>query len=74
MDASGNTRLSADETGALQGEDHLVDGRRRDPEVVLDVGFGRWAAEDAAIGIDEGQILTLLFRISGSCRGQPSNN
>lgn len=53
MDASGNTGLSADETGALEGEDHLVDGGRSDPEVMLDVGFGRWAAEDAAIGIDK---------------------
>jgi hypothetical protein len=31
-------------------------------EVPLQVRFGRGSAEDARIGIDEGQILTLLWR------------
>jgi hypothetical protein len=66
VDASGAAGLAADEAGAFQGEDHLVDGRRRDAEVPLHVGFGRGPAEDAAIGMDEGQILALLFGEGGT--------
>ncbi len=36
-----------------------MDGRRSDAEVTLHVGFGRGAAEDAGIGVDEGEVLTL---------------
>jgi hypothetical protein len=31
---------SSDEACALEGEDHVVDGRRGHAEVPLDVGFG----------------------------------
>jgi hypothetical protein len=34
-----------------------------DGGVTLHVGFGRWALVDAAVGINEGQVLTL-------CRGE----
>jgi hypothetical protein len=40
-----------------------VDRWGRNAEVALHVGFGRWALVDAAVGIDEGQLLTL-------CRGE----
>jgi hypothetical protein len=33
--------LAADEAFALEGERHLMDGRRSDGEEALDVGFGR---------------------------------
>jgi len=46
-----------------------VDGWRTDPEVPLQVRFGRGSADDARIGIDEGQILTLLWR-EACCRGR----
>ena len=39
-----------------------MDGRRRDLEVSLHVGFCGCAAIDLGIGVDEGQILTLLGR------------
>ena len=37
-------------------------------EMALHVGFGRRPAEDAAIGVDEGQILALLLGEAGSRR------
>jgi len=37
-----------------------VNGRRADAEVLLQVGFGGRAAEDAGIGVDEGEVLALL--------------
>jgi hypothetical protein len=48
--------------GSFERDHHLVNGWRTDPEVPLQVRFGTRSAEDARIGIDEGQILTLLWR------------
>ena len=48
------------ETLAFEGEYHLVDGRRGDTEVVLNVGFGGQACMDAHMGIDEDEILPCL--------------
>ena len=62
MDAARAPLLSSDESRSLESEHHLVDGWWADAEVSLQVGFGRRSAEDARIGIDEGQILTLLGR------------
>jgi hypothetical protein len=59
--ASGDARLSAEEAGALEAENHLVDGRWGDAEVALHIGFGRSLAEHARIDIDEGQVVALLF-------------
>ncbi len=61
FDASGNAGLTTDEAGALEGDDHLVNGRGTDPEVALHIGFGGWTLEHVRIDIDEGQILALLF-------------
>jgi hypothetical protein len=37
-----------------------MDGRRAYAEVPLQIGFGRSAAEDTGIGVDEGEVLALL--------------
>jgi hypothetical protein len=42
--------------------------------VPLQVGFGWWPAEDAAIGIDEGEVLALLFGEGGKRQSQTPNN
>ena len=60
FDASWNAGLSADEASPFEGEDHLVDRGRSDAEVVLHFALGGWAAMDAGVGVDEGQILALL--------------
>ena len=72
FDASGDAWLSAEETGALEAENHLMDGRRCDAEVALHVGFGGSPAEDARVDIDEGQVVALLFgeaMPAGAARG-----
>ena len=63
-----------DEAGAFEGEHHLVHAGRRDLEVPLHVGFRGRLAEDTAIGVDEGQVLTLLVGERGSRRGHAPNN
>ena len=60
LDASSNARLSSDQSSALQSDDHLMDGRWADAEMALQIGFGGGAAEDAGIGVDEGEVLALL--------------
>ena len=60
-DASGDAWLSLDEAGALEAENHLMDGRWGDAGVTLHVGFGRSPAEHARVDIDEGQVVALLF-------------
>jgi hypothetical protein len=59
LDASGGSGRAADETQAFEGEDHLVDRGWRDLEVSLQLGLGGWVTVDAAIGVDEGQVLAL---------------
>ncbi len=61
FDASSDTWLPANEAGAFECNNHLMDRRRADLEVALHVGFGRGAPEHVRIGVDEGQILALLF-------------
>ena len=64
FDGSGGARSSPDQPRAFESEHHLVDGWRSDAEVTLHIGFGWSAAEDAGIGMNEGQILA-LFRGEG---------
>ena len=45
----------------------------RDLEVPLHVGFRGRAAEDTAVGVDEGQVLTLLVGERGSRGHVPKN-
>ena len=61
FDASGDARLTLDQAGSFEGKDHLVDRGWADAEVAPHVGLGGRASEDARIGVDEGQILALLF-------------
>jgi hypothetical protein len=53
--------LTSNEAVSFEGEDHLVDRRRADAEMALDVGFGGWAPEHVGVGMDEGQVMTLLL-------------
>ena len=53
--------MTSDEAVSFEGYDHLVDRRRADAEVALDVGFGGWASEHVGVGMDEGQVMTLLL-------------
>jgi hypothetical protein len=59
LDASRPPRLTADQAGVFQGQDHLVHGGRSDLEMALHVDLGRGAALNACVGIDEGQLLAL---------------
>ena len=52
--------LTPDEPPTLECEHHLVHGGWADLEVALHVGLGRRAAVDSGVGVDEGQVLTLL--------------
>ncbi len=53
--------MAADQSGAFEGEHHLMDGRRGDAEEALHVAFGRRSSVEQAVGPDEGEILALLF-------------
>ena len=71
-DASSDARLSRDEAGTFEAEDHLVDRRWADAEMALHVGFGWRPVEHVRIDIDKGQILALLFgeaMRAGAARG-----
>ena len=69
LDAARDARGPPDEAGAFEGEHHLMHAGWRDLEVPLHVGFRGRVAEDTAVGVDEGQVLTLLVGERGS-RGQ----
>ena len=66
-DAARRPWLPCDEAGSFQRQHHLVNGRRADAEIFLDVGFGRGSAVQARIEVDIGQILALPGR-EGFCR------
>ena len=61
MDASGDAGLTANEAVSFERHDHLVDRGRADLKVALHIGLRGWASEDVRVGVDEGQLLTLLF-------------
>jgi len=65
FDASGDTWLAADQAGAFECKNHLVNRWRGDLEMALHVGLGRRAPEQPRIGVDEGQVLTLLVGEGG---------
>ena len=46
-----------------------MDRRRGDLEMALHVGFGGRLADDAGIGVDEGEVLALLIGEAGFARG-----
>ena len=57
----GDAGLTADEAISFERHDHLVDRGRADLKVALHVGLGGWAPEHVRVGVDEGQVLALLF-------------
>ena len=61
LDASGDAGLTPNEAIAFEGHDHLVNRGRADLKVVLHVGLGGWTPEHVRIGVDEGEVLALLF-------------
>ena len=62
FDAAWGARGTADESAAFESEDHLVDGRGRDPETALDIRLCGWVAVHLRVGVDEGQVLALRVR------------
>jgi hypothetical protein len=46
---------------SFERQDHLVYGRRGDLEVLLHIGFRRWAPVDFAVVLNERQVLALLI-------------
>jgi len=61
LDASGDAGLTPNQAITFERDDHLVDRGRADFEVALHVGLGGWSPEHVRVGVDEGQVLTLLF-------------
>jgi len=61
LDASGDAGLTPNETISFERHDHLVDRWRADLKVALHVGLGGWASEHVRVGVDESQVLALLF-------------
>jgi len=61
LDASCDAGLTANETISFERHDHLVDRGRADLKVALHVGLGGWTPEHVRIGVDESQVLALLF-------------
>jgi len=61
LDASGDAGLTANEAVSFERHDHLVHRGRADLKVALHVGLGGRASEHVRVGVDEGQVLTLLF-------------
>ena len=61
MDASGDAGLTKNQAISFERHDHLVDRGRANLKVTLHVGLCGWASEHVRVGVDEGQVLTLLF-------------
>ena len=59
--SSGNAGLTADESVLLKRDDHLMDRGRADLKMALHVGLGGRASEHVRVGVDESQVLALLF-------------
>jgi transposase len=72
LDAAGLSGLASDEAGVLEGEHHLMDRRRCDAEMALEIGLGGRAAGDLCVGVDESQILALLGRKTRIGKGEAS--
>ena len=61
LDASGYAGLTPDQAISFERHHHLMDRGRTDLEMALHVGLGGRASEHVRVGVDEGQVLALLF-------------
>jgi len=61
LDASGDAGLTSNEAILFERHDHLMDRGRADLKVALHIGLGGRASEDVRVGVDESQVLALLF-------------
>ena len=61
LDASGDAGLTTNEAISFERDDHLVDRGWGYFKVALHVGLGGWTPEHVRIGVDEGEVLALLF-------------
>ena len=61
FDASGDAGLTPNQAITFERDDHLVDRGRADLKVALHVGLGGWASEHVRVGVDESQVVALLF-------------
>ena len=61
LNAPRRVGLASDQAISFERHDHLMDRGWADAEMALHIGLGRRASEHARVGVDEGQILTLLF-------------
>lgn len=52
FDASRDAGFAPDESGPLQCEHHLMDRRRRNPEMSLEVGFGGRPPQHLRVGVE----------------------
>lgn len=71
LDTSRDARLALDEAQVCEGEHHLMDRRRADAEVALQVCFGGWTTEHLSISMNEGQVLALLLGETWLCERRP---
>jgi hypothetical protein len=62
FDAASDSGLSSNHPRSFEGEHHLVNRRRADAEVSLQVSFGGRPPKHMCVSVDESQILPLLGR------------
>jgi hypothetical protein len=61
VDATGDAWLTSNEAISFERDDHLVDRGRADLKVALHIGLVGRASEHVPVGVNESQILALLF-------------
>jgi hypothetical protein len=61
LDASGDAGLTPNEAVSFERHDRLVDRGWADLKVALHIGFRGQASEHVRVGVDESQVVTLLF-------------
>ena len=69
FDGSCDAGLAPNQAGALECDNHLMNGGRADAEMALHVGLGGWPPEHMRVGVDEGQVLALPFGEALVARG-----
>ena len=64
LDGAGLAGRSGDQPASFELDDHLVHARRGDFEEALKVGLGGWSLVQQRVGVNEREVLALLFRES----------